>query len=474
MSVLSFHANKSNLESQRRWFAGVSLSANARRMEAAMIGVHGRGCGAPVEIRKTLSFDVPHEIVESYHELQEIVHERAGNSRFDLSEKTSEKRIGAKAETTIDSTNTNLKESMLPISLYEHVLRELACIEEEALEELLLESQLTKNDMIAAGIHDPGIYVRTQSGIFYRSLCNPVDLARRTGLNIIDSFPLHDIASHGNGGPIFALPTWIFLHSTNQNRILLDLGCTAKLTFLPQVTHSFSHERIQHQQIIPCGTILDALTWELTGGQTSIDTGGCLSVQGCQIPTLLNDFRQMTRQLSSQMTASQKEWSPFGLSAESYLAITTKASQGGCSWQDILCTTSYFIAESVVSAVQNVHEKYANNSEKHSDIHSEIYLCGAARMHGMLANLISSALPHFSMKPISQLDIPSDTFDALCTAMLTLLFVDHIPAGLSHLTGCETSRILGSVTPGSIVNWHRLLQEMSATKPVGHSLRAAI
>lgn len=409
-----------------------------------MLGVHGRGSGAPVEIRKSISFDVPTEIIGSYNELQEIVFEQCQGKRSE------------------QSTPSDFR---FPASLYQHVVRELAAVEEEAIDELLTESRLGKNEVLAIGVHDAGIRCKTPNGLFYSSLCDAPHLAEQTGMNIIDAFPIQDIASHGKGGPIFSLPTWIFLKSETRDRILLDLGRTAKLTFLPKSENSFSHQKIWHRDIVPCGSLLDALTWELTDGKTSTDIGGRLAVQGCQIVKLLSDLR-----LSSP---PRSDWSPFGLSPESYMKISSRKTVADQSHQDVLCTASCFIAEVIIESLRTVFADYANDEEQ-AISEPEMLVTGAGRMHGMLMNRISSQFPGRSMTPITEFGIPTETFDAFCTAMLTLMAVDHIPASLPHLTGSETTKPLGRITPGSITAWHRLLRSMAETKPTGRTLRSAM
>ncbi|MDR1963199.1 MAG: anhydro-N-acetylmuramic acid kinase [Planctomycetaceae bacterium] len=441
MSFLPFNGSKKNVSSSPRWFAGISIASHCRRIESALMGVHGQGSGAPIEIRKTISFDLPREIVDSYNSLQESIFKNGRGNR------------AASAEIKI------------PSSLLFHVRRELASVEEEAIDELLAESHLAKNDLLAVGIHDSGIRCQTAKGLYYQSLCDAPFLAEQTGFNIVDAFPTQDIASNGKGGPLFPLPIWIFLKSELSNRILLDLGRTARLTFLPKAENSFSHQRISQGDIIPCGSLLDTLTWELTGGETSIDLGGRLTVQGCQIPALLSDLRALS--------VPQDDWSPYGLSAERYLKTATKATHDGHSYQDVLCTTSCFIAETIAERIlKMIAEHTTNNHPEFSE--PEILVSGAGRMHGMMMNLISSQLRRRAMTPITRLDIPTETFDSLCTAMLTLMAVDHIPASLPHLTGSETTKPLGRITPGSITNWHRLLREMAQTKPTERSLRSAI
>jgi len=391
-----------------------------------MIGIHGHGSGAPVEIRKTISFDIPREIVDSFNALQETLYSEGQQCA-----------AGSSAEIRI------------PAGLSHHVVHELASIEEEAIRELMGESRLNASDVLAVGVHDPGLRTVTAHGMFYQSLCAPAYLAEQTGMNIVDSFPAQDIAAKGNGGPIFPLPAWIFLKSATTHRILLDLGRTARLTFLPRTENAFSHQKIRQMDVMPCGSLLDTLVWQFTNGKTTVDTGGRFAVQGCQIPTLMGTLRSAL--------PPKEDWTPTGLKPNRYVQIADKAAQEGLSHQDILCTVSGFIAETVVRQVRDLITTVSLSEP-------ELLIQGSGCQHGLLMNSLATQLQRRSLTPISQFGIPVDTFDALCTAMLTLLAVDHVPSNIPQLTGSETTKPLGRITPGSAANWHRLLCAMTGTK----------
>ena len=427
-----------------RWFAGVSITTTCQRIESAMIGIHGHGGGAPVEIRKTISFDVPREIIDSFNELQETLYLQEAGQRD----------VNIRDRTTGNSAD-NIK---IPAGLACHVAHELTSIEEEAIQELIGESRLTADDVLAVGVYDPGLRAVTPHGIFYQGLCDAPYLAEQTGMNIVDAFSAQDIAARGNGGPLFPLSAWIFLKSETHDRVLIDLGRTARLMFLPKPENAFSHQQIRQMDIMPCGSLLDTLVWQLTGGKTAVDAGGRFAVQGCQVPQLMSALR-------STLPPSAN-WTPTGLKPDRYLKITDQAAREGLSYQDILCTVSGFIVETVADRAQNLMKTVKTNEP-------ELLIQGSGWQHGLLMNSLATQLQKRTLTPISQFGIPVDTFDALCTALLTSLTVKHIPGNLPHLTGSETAKPLGRITPGSITNWHRLLCDMAGTKPA-RSLRSAI
>ncbi len=54
-----------------------------------------------------------------------------------------------------------------------------------------------------------------------------------TGLSVVDAFEARDLAQGGMGGPLFALPQWMLLHDAKKPRVLVDLGRTTRITYLP-------------------------------------------------------------------------------------------------------------------------------------------------------------------------------------------------------------------------------------------------
>jgi hypothetical protein len=75
---------------------------------------------------------------------------------------------------------------------------------------------------------------------------------------------------------------------------------------------------------------------------------------------------------------------------------------------------------------------------------------------------------------LADVGVPCGSLAAAAAAMLGLLYLDHVPANLPTLTGARTARVLGRLTPGSVVHWHRLVRELAARRPSTVTLRSAI
>jgi len=411
-----------------RWFAGIHISADCRRIEAALVGIHGRGNGAPIESRKSMSFDLPKEIVDAFQVL-------------------------------CDQGYGHGTKSVLDTNLLAQLTHELACLEEEALDELIAESRIPPLEILAVGLSDPGLWGKSDSGPIFHSLSSSELLAEKTGLNIVDSFPSRDIASGGVGGPLFPFPCWIILCSEAKNRILLDFGKTARSTFLPKPLNSTIYEHIEYADLVPCGSLLDELTLKLTHGKTEIDSGGSLTVQGKHIPELLSLWKNL------QQAQIAPSWSPFGISPVPFLQLALeKSTLENWAIRDVLCTAVHFITESVATFL----EKHYLPKE------IEILLTGGCCRHGLLLNRLGKRLEEWQLTPLRDCGVPVDAFDAVCVAILTILFADHIPAAIQSLTRAETAQPLGHITPGSPHNWTRLIEEMSQTRSTLRNLRSVV
>jgi 1,6-anhydro-N-acetylmuramate kinase len=202
----------------------------------------------------------------------------------------------------------------------------------------------------------------------------------------------------------------------------------------------------------------------------AVDNGGKLTVQGCQIPELFDAFRTVQ---TAKKQEQKNNWNPRGLSPLPFSEILAGRNTSEYTVQDILCTANAFIAETVADEIKNVMNCMLHDKGR-QDENTELLITGSGQLHGLLMNLLSSHLGKRPITPISRLGFSSDCFDAANTAMLTLMAADQIPSNLPSLTGSDTSRPLGRITPGSVSAWQQLLNEMTLSKPAARNLRSAV
>jgi anhydro-N-acetylmuramic acid kinase len=337
----------------------------------------------------------------------------------------------------------------------------LADAEALAVNNLVSESGLAADQLLAAGVLDPGLWSSgkaTSGG--YLSLCDAARLAELTDANVIDAFPARDVARGGQGGPITALAEWILLKAPNRSRALLDLGPSIRMTYLPPDRGRDRASRILSFEVGPGMRMLDQLTRRLTSGETAYDAGGRLAVQGRRIAELLEHWLG-----DPYFRRPLPRWQPRGIRPERFLLEAMQmAVDRGWSVRDMLCTATHFLAEATALAVRRCLPEDARVDE--------IVLTGGGQHNGMLLREIASRIPQIPLVRVDQFGPCGEALAPACVALLALLHLDEIPANHSAVTGTEVPRVLGRLTPGSTQSWQRLLRELTGAGRAARALRA--
>ncbi|MGL4942994.1 MAG: anhydro-N-acetylmuramic acid kinase [Thermoguttaceae bacterium] len=414
-----------------RHFVGLSVNTSGHRLESAVIAVHGEGGGAPLEVCQSIAFDLPQEIERWSNELCHYQHALASHCGHQRN-----------AVEGIDMLLANF------------LAHELASLKHEAISEIIGDAALAPADVLAVGVHDAGMRYYQSFGMGYHSLCDAPQLASVSGHNVVDAFPLADMVRGGDGKSTLAMPLWVMLRNETQDRIILDLGRTAKVAFLPKSTTFRAHEQIVYRDVIACGSLLDLLTSELTHGELTIDTGGRETVQGCLVPELLELWKPLREKTIL--------YGLVGAVATPYRDILKEHHPEGWSLRDTLCTATHAITGAILEACRDFSDT------------AEIIITGGCRQHGMLLHQLTTAFAGRQLVPLTQLGLTEGTLDAVCTAILTLMAVDQMPSNLPHVSGAATSVSLGRLTPGSPAQWQRLLQTMAQITPAVRPLRSAV
>ncbi|MEC9094971.1 MAG: anhydro-N-acetylmuramic acid kinase, partial [Planctomycetota bacterium] len=81
---------------------------------------------------------------------------------------------------------------------------------------------------------------------------------------------------------------------------------------------------------------------------------------------------------------------------------------------------------------------------------------------------------NLSSSRIGDLGFSAETLPSVATAFLANAFIDQLPVSIPELTGNLNPRVLGSMTPGSLVNFRNFVLEISKVTPSIMKLRDAI
>jgi anhydro-N-acetylmuramic acid kinase len=329
---------------------------------------------------------------------------------------------------------------------------QFAEIQAVVLADLLSAARLPSAELLAVGLHGPGLWSRGRT-TGYLETCDPARLAELSGVNVIDSLPARDVAAGGMGGPITALGEWLLLRDPRRSRCLVDLGRTLRLTYLPADRGPDPASRILAFDVGPGLRLLDQLAQRLTGGEHRFDPGGSLAVQGRRIAELADHWLA-----DPSFRTPLPRWNPHGVRPERFLlGAIQQAVDHGWSIRDMLCTATHFLADSIAQAVTR---RLAEDRPI-----DELVLTGGGQHNGMLLREIGVRLPQLPLRRLVQFGPSGEMFDAAAVAVLTLLHLDQHPANLPSVTGAESPRVLGRLTPATPLSWQRLLHSLPAGLP---------
>jgi len=87
---------------------------------------------------------------------------------------------------------------------------------------------------------------------------------------------------------------------------------------------------------------------------------------------------------------------------------------------------------------------------------------------------IGPRLPRLPIVRLGDLDLVPEAFGPATIGLLAALQLDQTPGNSTAITGAETPRVLGRLTPGSPQRWQQLLAAITARPTTVRPLRSAI
>ena len=347
---------------------------------------------------------------------------------------------------------------------YATLIQEISLLQADLIRRLCRLASMPIDDVLAVGLLGPGCWHSARSGQrCYLELCDPARVAEAVGCNVVSQFPQRDLATGGLGGPLHAVPQWLLLGDPQASRLLLDVGRSVRLTFIPRGRSEEILDQVLSFDVGPGTSLLDQLSLRLSEGRMRYDPGGTLAVQGKKIQELIDCWLK-----DPYFQEVPPRWQPHGVCAEQALASTVRmAVEMGWSIRDLLCTATHFIARCIAHAVNRHIPGGINRID-------ELLVAGGGQGNGMLLAEVRTQLGQRPLSRLVDLDLPDGALEAASTAVLTGMHLDRISACRPAISGVHVSRVAGQLTAGSPAGWGRLIRYMHQMAPTHLSLRNAV
>lgn len=298
----------------------------------------------------------------------------------------------------------------------------LAHLYAEAVNQLLNKAKVNAADIAAIGCHGQTIRhcpnFSPELG-FTLQIGNNALLAELTNISVVGDFRSRDIAAGGQGAPLVPAFHQAMFASTDKNRVILNIGGIANITYLAKNGHVLGYDSG------PGNMLLDSWT-KLKIGK-DYDKNGDWAATGVVLQTLLS-----------------------GMLAEPYFALPSPKSTGrdlfNDHWlkqhqlyphlrpQDVARTLVALTAHSIYDAIASM------------DI-DEVYVCGGGAHNALLMSSLKDLLGDRKLSTTDQLGVGVDWVEAVAFAWLTKQTLDNKPSNLPEATGAKGLRVLGAIYP---------------------------
>lgn len=251
---------------------------------------------------------------------------------------------------------------------------------------------------------------------------NPAIIAERTGVTTVADFRRRDIAAGGQGAPLVPAFHAQAFASSEEDRVILNIGGIANITVLPRASNS----ELIGFDTGPGNCLMDA--WIRQHKNQRFDADGGFAASGQPNAALLELLLQdpYFKQAAPKSTGTDY----FSLSwLEKQLGDTSLRAE------DIQATLLALSASSISQAISQYCPDAAG-----------VWVCGGGVHNKALMQALSTRLP-CPLHSTEAMGIDPDWVEAIAFAWLARETLNGRPSNLPSVSGASGPRILGAIYP---------------------------
>ncbi|WP_072325625.1 anhydro-N-acetylmuramic acid kinase [Marinospirillum alkaliphilum] len=280
---------------------------------------------------------------------------------------------------------------------------------------------------IAIGCHGQTIEHRPDANIPYTlQLLNPSLLAELTGQNIICDFRRRDLAAGGQAAPLVPAFHRAVFHHPAKDRIAINLGGIANLSFIPADTR----QPVTGFDTGPANLLLDY--WHQHHWSGTFDPQGQMAASGkLHQPLLTSMLGDGYFSKPPPKSTGREHFNPGWL--DQHLARLSNQPEP----VDVLCTLSELTAISLTQGIKLLDP----------DASAELVVCGGGWFNTDLIRRIRHLTAPRPLISSHELGVDPQLVEAMAFAWLAWRHTLGRPGNLPAVTGAKGERILGGFYP---------------------------
>jgi hypothetical protein len=375
---------------------------------------------------------------------------------------------------------------------------DLAALQADVVNRLRGAAHSAADSLLAVAVADPGLWSRDfDQRVLYASFCNADQLSALSGVSVIDALPAKDLVAGGHGRPLTPLACWLLLADRTSpvatfSRLVLLLDRQIEAFFLP-VSDGLDDEYPQVEYATFPGQAWIERISAVDGGTSRSGTGSATG------STAHGRILEPIEGAWTDVVGRMRDRTPAEVEQALLEQTSPLARQLGASANDLAATALHWTRErlrgwlrsKLSSAREPVQVWIGGDRARHPgtwEIEAQA-LAGWVRSTPAFGADAAERLPSPSpeafgpgtplgeddrVRSIAELGFAPEFFSAMLVAALGAMHIDQMPASLPWLTGAQTPRILGRLTPGPPHQWRTLVREMADYHPPAMRLREAV
>ncbi len=261
---------------------------------------------------------------------------------------------------------------------------------------------------------------------------DPSVIAERTGCTTIADFRARDIAAGGEGAPLAPFFHHAVMASESENRVIVNLGGIANLTWLPA---GASADEVVAFDTGPANSLVDAAVVAFSNGLERMDCDGAGALRGVvdqhQLEEIMDD--SYLRRRPPKSTGRER----YGQNKAFELAKSWR--EAGRREDDLLATLVAFTAESVAAAIRDHLGA--------PDV-VRVLVGGGGVFNPALMGALARALPKSQLDAFDAIGVPAAAAEAMAFSLMGRNTLLGIPNHLPATTGARRAAVLGEIVPG--------------------------
>ena len=313
---------------------------------------------------------------------------------------------------------------LLTLSQFGQLDTRLGRLFADAVNGLLKQQHLSREDVIAIGCHGQTVWHEPQGDAPHTiQIGDNNQIAAATGIAVVGDFRRRDMALGGQGAPLVpAFHQAILMHPT-ERRMVLNIGGIANLSLL------FPDQPPRGFDTGPGNMLLDAWIGQQQG--KPYDQDGNWAAGGQVIQPLLQNMLSDPYFALAAPKSTGREYFNLGW-LEQHLAHFPDANP-----QDVQATLTELTATAIADQVL-LH----GGCER-------LLVCGGGGRNKHLIACLGAKLPAIHIGSTDQAGISGDDMEALAFAWLAWRTINGLPGNLPSVTGASEATVLGAVYPAN-------------------------